>query len=90
MEKLFGGHPVWVLLRLVVISVIVGIVLAALNLDATAILTGIQNLAERIYAMGFDAVEWVLQYFLLGAVIVFPIWLISRLFSAGGSSRKGE
>jgi hypothetical protein len=29
--------------------------------------------------MGFDAVVWVWRYFLLGAVLVIPIWLIVRL-----------
>ena len=32
--------------------------------------------------MGFDAVRWVWRYFLLGAVIVVPIWLIVRLVRA--------
>jgi Family of unknown function (DUF6460) len=31
--------------------------------------------------MGFDAFNWVLRYFLLGAVIVFPVWFIIRLTS---------
>lgn len=83
MDSFFGGRPLMILLRLAVISVVVGIVLAALNLDARAILEGLQRLALRIYDMGFDAVAWVGEYFLLGAVIVFPIWLIARLFSAG-------
>ena len=30
--------------------------------------------------LGFDAVNWLWRYFLLGAVIVIPIWLLSRLF----------
>jgi hypothetical protein len=29
--------------------------------------------------MGFDAVRWVWRYFLLGAIVVVPIWLILRL-----------
>ena len=29
--------------------------------------------------MGWDAVAWVWRYFLLGAVLVIPIWLIARL-----------
>jgi hypothetical protein len=29
--------------------------------------------------MGWDAVNWVWRYFLLGAVLVIPIWLIVRL-----------
>jgi hypothetical protein len=32
--------------------------------------------------MGFDAVVWLWRYFLLGAVIVIPIWLIVRLMRA--------
>ena len=32
--------------------------------------------------MGFDAVRWLWRYFLLGAVIVIPIWLIARLIKA--------
>ena len=34
--------------------------------------------------MGFDAVEWALRYFLLGAVVVFPIWLIARIIKMAG------
>lgn len=83
MEGFFGGRPIMVVLKLAIVSVVVGIVLAALNLDARELLMGLQRLAERIYAMGFDAFTWVGEYFLLGAVIVFPIWLISRLFAAG-------
>ena len=32
--------------------------------------------------MGFDAVRWLWRYFLLGAVIVVPIWLVLRLMRA--------
>ena len=32
--------------------------------------------------MGFDAVRWVWRYFLLGAVLVVPIWLIIRFAKA--------
>jgi hypothetical protein len=32
--------------------------------------------------MGFDAVVWLWRYFLLGAVVVIPIWLIVRLTRA--------
>jgi len=31
---------------------------------------------------GFDALVWLWRYFLLGAVIVVPIWLIVRLMRA--------
>ena len=32
--------------------------------------------------MGFDAIRWLWQYFLLGAVLVIPIWFILRLINA--------
>jgi hypothetical protein len=32
--------------------------------------------------MGFDLVVWLWRYFLLGAAIVIPIWLIGRLARA--------
>lgn len=87
MERFFGGRPIVVLLRLAVISVIVGVVMAALNLDAFALVESLKRLAKQVYDMGFDAIEWGLQYFLLGAVVVFPVWLVARIFKAGGSSR---
>lgn len=90
MERFFGGNPVWVIVRLIIISVIVGIVLAALNLDPQSLLRAIQSLIVRIKEMGFDAVEWAFQYFLLGAVVVIPIWLISRLFSAAKPRPKDD
>ena len=41
------------------------------------------DLALRIYSMGFGTIEWVFRYFLLGAVIVFPVWLLMRLLRVG-------
>jgi hypothetical protein len=32
--------------------------------------------------MGFDAVRWAWRYFLLGAIIVIPIWLLVRFVRA--------
>jgi hypothetical protein len=48
------------------------------------ILDGLRDLVWRIYMYGFDSIEWIVRYFLLGAVIVFPIWLIIRLFKTAG------
>ena len=35
-----------------------------------------------MWDMGFDAVRWVWRYFLLGAIVVVPIWLIVRFMRA--------
>jgi hypothetical protein len=69
--------------QLVVISIILGIVLNALGVSPYDIVKGLRDLAGRIYDMGFGTIEWVFRYFLLGAVIVFPVWLVMRLLRVG-------
>jgi Family of unknown function (DUF6460) len=34
----------------------------------------------RLYHLGFDAFDKMFRYFLLGAAIVVPLWIISRLW----------
>jgi hypothetical protein len=80
--KVFGGSPLGVLFRLVLVSVLVGVILSALGLDPFDIWHSIERLARSIWNMGFDAFRWLWRYFLLGAVIVIPIWIIMRLLNA--------
>jgi hypothetical protein len=80
--KIFGGSPLAVLARLVLLSILVGVVLSALGLDPFDIVHSIERLIRTLWNMGFDAVRWVWRYFLLGAVIVIPIWLLMRVFNA--------
>ena len=81
--RFFGGPPRRVLMQLVVISFVVGIVLNALGVSPYDIVNGLKDLAFRIYSMGFGTIEWAFRYFLLGAVIVFPVWLLMRLLRVG-------
>jgi len=90
MERFFGGNPAVVLLRLVILSLIVGVVLAALGFSPYDILQNIRDLAARIYDMGFAAVEKGFRYFLLGAVIVFPVWVVMRVAKVFGRETGTE
>jgi hypothetical protein len=85
LARFLGGSPLAVALRLVLLSILVGVVLAAIGFDPYNILRSIQLLFQRLWDLGFDAVNWLWRYFLLGAVIVIPIWFLSRLF--GGAPR---
>jgi hypothetical protein len=80
--KVFGGSPLAVLGRLFLVSILVGVILSALGLDPFDIVRSIERLVQSIWNMGFDAFRWLWRYFLLGAVIVIPIWLITRIFNA--------
>ena len=78
-NRFLGGPPLAVLGKLILLSILIGVVLSALGLDPLNILTSLQRMIRDIWNMGFDAVRWLWQYFLLGAVLVIPIWLILRL-----------
>jgi hypothetical protein len=82
LTRFLGGSPIAVAFRLILLSILVGVVLAAIGFDPYNILHSIQLLFQRLWDLGFDAVNWVWRYFLLGAVIVFPIWLLSRVFGS--------
>lgn len=82
-ERIFGGNPLAVLLRLAVISVVVGVVLSALDIRPQNLIDHVRLLGNRVWSMGFGAVEAVLGYLVLGAAVVVPIWLVMRLVAAG-------
>ena len=78
--RFLGGSPAAVAFRLILLSILVGVVLSAIGFDPWNILHSIRMLFQRLWDLGFDAVNWAWRYFLLGAVIVIPIWFLSRLF----------
>ncbi|HEY4404081.1 MAG TPA: hypothetical protein VGN55_05445, partial [Xanthobacteraceae bacterium] len=51
--RFFGGPPLSVLFRLVLLSILVGVILEALGFDPWNILDSIQRLAQHIWDMGF-------------------------------------
>jgi len=81
-QRFFGGPPLAVVGRLILLSILVGVILAAIGLDPWNVIESVQRLIQQIWNMGFDAVRWLWRYFLLGAVIVLPIWLLVRLAKA--------
>ena len=65
-RQFFGDSVGGTVIRLVLLSIVVGLVLFIL-------------VAGGIGALGCDAFHWAFNYFLLGAVVVVPIWFIVRL-----------
>jgi hypothetical protein len=92
MERFFGGNPLAVALRLIIISIITGVALKATGYDPRDLFESIPRLFRALYDMGFDWVETAVQYFALGAVIVIPAWLLIRFlkFIAGDAGKKGS
>ena len=84
LTRFFGGSPARVLAQLIVLSLVLGIVLSALGVSPFDIVNGLRRLVERVWEAGFDTLVWAWRYFLLGAVIVFPVWLVMRLLKMAG------
>lgn len=83
--RLIGRAPVRTLVKLVIASLIVGIVLAAVGVSPIgfwrSVIDGLSNLVS---ALGNSFVEIVVNlatYLVFGAAIVVPVWLIARLLS---------
>jgi Family of unknown function (DUF6460) len=70
--------------QLILWSVVAGVVLSALGITPFNLLDRLGLIVRRVRDLGFDAVHWGLQYFLLGAMLVVPIWLLLRLLRGRG------
>jgi hypothetical protein len=87
LTRFLGDAPLRVLIRLLVLSFIVGLVLSALNIHPLDIYWWIERIVLRIYDMGFALFADALDYLILGALIVVPLFLLARLFKLGGGRR---
>ncbi len=85
LKRLFTFSP-WGIFRLVAISVGVGIVLALLNIDPATVWSDFFGTFARAWTKTwhavFDATDWAFDYFLLGAILVVPIFIVLRVLKA--------
>jgi Family of unknown function (DUF6460) len=85
LSRFLGGSLTSVLIKLLILSVVVGALLHWTGLSPVSLLRGLDALVRELVGTGWDAVRNVGAYALYGAMVVVPIWLISRLIS----QRKG-
>ncbi len=79
LTSFLGGSPLAVLLRLLIISLLVGVLLSWLDLRPAEILNGIVDLFEWAWVSVFGSLGRAVDYVLLGAAIVVPVFILSRL-----------
>jgi len=84
-RTIFGGNPLGVVIRLILLSIVVGIVLSALGITPANLFQRLDILLRRLYDLGFGSFEWIFQHLVLGAMIVVPVWFIARLFGVIGA-----
>jgi hypothetical protein len=81
LDRFLGDSPLRILIKLIVISFLVGVVMSAFGWSPMDVFYGIRNFFVDLWNMGFRAVDRFVGYFLLGAAIVVPAFILLRLFN---------
>jgi hypothetical protein len=79
LRRFLGGSPLAVLIKLALLSILIGFVLSVFGFNPYNIVQSVRDLVLGIYDLCFEAFNRLWRYLLLGAVIVIPIWLVMRL-----------
>jgi hypothetical protein len=80
LNRFLGGSPGSVLAKLIFLSLLVGAFMAFLNITPFGLIEGLFNWISSILDLSLDTVKEIGLWILYGAVLVVPLWLISRLF----------
>lgn len=80
-NRFLGDSPARTVLKLVVVSLIVGFLMAIFGVDPWDVIYSIRNFILDIWHSGFAALGRIRDYLILGATIVIPIFIILRIFS---------
>ena len=81
--RFLGDTPSRTIVKLVVISFVVGIIMSALNFTPYEVWEAIRNFVTRLYDLGFEAVWRIAKYFVWGAMVVIPIFILMRVLRFG-------
>lgn len=81
-NRFLGDTPGRTIVKLIVVSLIVGFVMAVFGLDPIDLLQGIKYFILDLWHTGFAALGRVGDYLLIGATIVIPVFIILRLFAS--------
>jgi hypothetical protein len=79
LTRFLGDTPLRILLKLIVVSFIVGLVMSAFGWSPMDVIYGVRNFFLDIWHLGFHALDRFAGYILLGAAIVIPVFLVVRL-----------
>jgi hypothetical protein len=79
LHRLMGGSPGSVLVKLIFLSLLVGAFMAYFGLTPFGLIDAVFGWLGSIFDLSFETVRQIGRWVLYGAVIVVPIWLISRL-----------
>jgi len=68
------------IIKLLVLSLIVGMLLKFLNINPENLLSSLGGLFEWFVQVGAKLIDWGLGYVIIGAAVVIPIYIVVVLF----------
>lgn len=80
-QHLFGQNPRETLIRLIFLSIFVGALMAIFRVTPIELFDIVNETIERLLADHFRLIRDIFRYFVYGAMIVVPIWLVLRLIN---------
>ena len=62
--------------KLAIGSLLLGLLLSAFSISPRNLLKGLGDTALQIFDIIAGMMEWAVEYILIGAIVVIPIWLV--------------
>ena len=81
LNRFLGGSPGSVLAKLIFLSLLVGAFMAFLDITPFGLIEGLAEWIGSVLDLSLETVREVGIWILYGAVIVVPLWLLSRIFA---------
>jgi hypothetical protein len=82
-NNFLGDTPLRTAVKLAVVSLVVGVIMASLNFTPLDVWYALRDFVRWLYGLGYEAFERLGIYFIYGAMVVVPVFLVMRLLSAG-------
>lgn len=82
LERLMGGRPGAVIIKLLLLSLVVGFVMSVFGFNAADLIRGAVDAVREALRDSGGLLRQLGSYAIAGAAIVVPIWLLLRLTRA--------
>jgi hypothetical protein len=78
-ERFMGGRPTGVIVRLLLLSLVVGVLMSFFNVNVQQVVRGVIELFGSVVRDGFGVFGDLWGYVVTGAALVIPVWFVLRL-----------
>ncbi|MGI9399810.1 MAG: DUF6460 domain-containing protein [Rhizobiaceae bacterium] len=81
--QFLGDTPSRTIVKLAIISLVVGIIMSAMHFTPMDVWYAVRDFVRWLYDLGFEAFGRIGIYFLYGAMVVIPVFIVLRLMAIG-------